>query len=208
MTKKQNTYATVLIFALLFDIIFNEQVHKNGRKCFMPKILEDMRGRLLNEAKKELSELGYGKMTVRSVASACGIAIGTLYNYFPSKDMLIATFMLEDWNAALGKISSRTENAVDSRAVISAICDELEFFIKAHADLFSDKDAELVFSTAFADKHPLLRAQLSEYILPICNTTIGDAHFVADFIAEAILTWMIAGKSYKELAPIFERLLQ
>ena len=33
--------------------------------------------------------------TVRSVAAGCGVAVGTVYNYFSSKDMLIAAFMLE-----------------------------------------------------------------------------------------------------------------
>ena len=70
----------------------------------MPKIIDNVREELLKEAKKQLIENGYSHTTIRSVARGCGIAIGTVYNYFPSKDMLIATFMMEDWNTAFSSV--------------------------------------------------------------------------------------------------------
>ena len=42
----------------------------------------------------------WGRATARfpcGVARQCGIAVGTIYNYFESKDMLIACIMVEDW---------------------------------------------------------------------------------------------------------------
>ena len=56
----------------------------------MPKIIENLREQLLSEAKKQVKERGYAATTVRSVAKACGLGTGTVYNYFKSKDMLIA----------------------------------------------------------------------------------------------------------------------
>ena len=41
----------------------------------MPKIIEDLETRLLTEAKRQIKELGYGAMTVRSVAKACGVGV-------------------------------------------------------------------------------------------------------------------------------------
>ena len=64
----------------------------------MPKIIPNIREQLLNEAKKQIAEQGYSKTTIRSVANACNLGVGTVYNYFESKDMLIASFMAEDWN--------------------------------------------------------------------------------------------------------------
>ena len=68
----------------------------------MPKIIENLREQLLAEAKKQTSEQGYAKTTIRSVAGACGVGIGTVYNYFESKDVLIASFMVEDWQRGIG----------------------------------------------------------------------------------------------------------
>ena len=63
----------------------------------MPKIIENIREALLVEAKRQIAERGYQNTTIRSVAKECGVAVGTVYNYFKSKDMLIASFILEDW---------------------------------------------------------------------------------------------------------------
>ena len=38
---------------------------------------------------------------MREAARRCGVAVGTLYNYFPSKDALAAAVMLEDWHEDL-----------------------------------------------------------------------------------------------------------
>ena len=51
----------------------------------MPKIIENVREQLLGEAKRQIAKKGYGKTTIRSVASACGFGVGTVYNYFKSK---------------------------------------------------------------------------------------------------------------------------
>ncbi len=50
----------------------------------MPKIIENLQSKLIEEAKKQIEEAGYGAMTIRSVAKACGVGVGTVYNYFSS----------------------------------------------------------------------------------------------------------------------------
>lgn len=67
----------------------------------MPKIIENIREQLLNETRAQVEQQGYGRTTIRSVANACGIAVGTVYNYFPSKDIMIASYMAEDWEKCL-----------------------------------------------------------------------------------------------------------
>ena len=63
----------------------------------MPKIIENLPEKLAEEARRQITESGYSAMTIRSVAKACGVGVGTVYNYYPSKDALVAQFMLEDW---------------------------------------------------------------------------------------------------------------
>lgn len=46
-------------------------------------------------AKKE----GVDKLSMRKLASACGIAIGSVYNYYPDKDALVTALAEEFWNS-------------------------------------------------------------------------------------------------------------
>ena len=69
----------------------------------MAKIIENLHSTILTVGKRILLEDGYEQMTLRRVAGECGIAAGTIYNYFPSKDILVATIMLEDWKVILEK---------------------------------------------------------------------------------------------------------
>ncbi|MBQ3897679.1 MAG: helix-turn-helix transcriptional regulator, partial [Clostridia bacterium] len=64
----------------------------------MPKIIANLEDTIIEQANIQLFEKGYSDMTMRSVAEACGIAVGTVYNYYKSKDMMVAKIMLRDWN--------------------------------------------------------------------------------------------------------------
>ncbi|MEG0441902.1 MAG: TetR/AcrR family transcriptional regulator [Oscillospiraceae bacterium] len=50
------------------------------------------RDAILKTCRQLVSENGFNGLTMRSVALACNVALGSLYNYFPSKnDLTIAT---------------------------------------------------------------------------------------------------------------------
>ena len=169
----------------------------------MPKIIENVREQLLKEAKKQLSELGYAKTTIRSVARECDLAIGTVYNYFKSKDALIASFMSEEWLLCLKENEKLKSN--EPYDILKQLYNALRSFEEKYKSLFSDTDAIKVFSTAFFDKHKLLRDQLAALILPICKGS-KDPEFLALFIAEALLSWTGAGRSFEQIYGIIKLL--
>lgn len=163
----------------------------------MPKIIPNIREQLLREAKRQLMEQGYGKTTIRSVANACNLGIGTVYNYFKSKDMLIATFMAEDWRNCLLRVKNQTSG--NSKEILKSIYDALIDFISKYQSLFCDSDAEKVFATGLAEKHKQLRDQLAKLIIPICEqSAISDKEFLAEYIAESLLTWTVAGVPFEK----------
>lgn len=160
----------------------------------MPKIIQNVRAQLMAEAKAQIAVQGYKNTTIRSVASGCGIAAGTVYNYFKSKDMLIASFILEDWLEIVELVSQHPKES--RRDYLEYIHHSLKKFEDKYNVLFSDADAKAVFSLAFSERHPQLRTQLAELILPICR---GDDLFLAEYVAEALLTWTMAGKSFESI---------
>ena len=100
----------------------------------MPKIIDNVREQLLAVAKRQVTERGYAKTTIRSVAGECGLAVGTVYNYFKSKDRLIATFMAEDWKACLVHAKNQTSN--NPEIILKSIYDALIDFISKYQPLF------------------------------------------------------------------------
>lgn len=169
----------------------------------MPKILESVREQLLETARAQIERSGYARTTIRSVAAECGIAAGTVYNYFPSKDMLIATYVSEDWLRYLASI--RASEADDAKTRLRRIYEALRAFIDAHAALFTDPDAVKPYHSVFMQRHNQLRAQLAELIVPICPP--GADAFLPSFIAESLLTWTLEKTAFEPIYHIIQKLL-
>ena len=173
----------------------------------MPKIIENIRERLLEEAKRQVMEQGYSAMTIRSVASECGVGVGTVYNYFPSKDMLVASFMLEDWLESLAAIEAGCTVEAGAEHAIRCIYDELHRFMEKYAPLFSDEIAEKHSSSYLHQRHGMLRGQIAKPLLPFCekqNKTNAD--FLAEFVAESLLAWTRTDCSFEDISSILLQL--
>ena len=167
----------------------------------MPKIIENLESRLLAEAEKQIKEAGYTAMTIRSVAKACGVGVGTVYNYFSSKDELLATFMLQDWNQCIAAIQTVSDAAEVPLPVARCIHDQLVEYAKRHTNLFQDKGAAANFAGSFSNYHGLLRSQLAEPLRKFC-----ESDFAALFVAEALLTWTMARKPFDDIYGMIEKL--
>jgi len=167
----------------------------------MPKIIEDLEKRLLEETRRQIEELGYGAMTVRSVARSCGVGVGTVYNYFPSKDDLVASYMLSDWKTCIAAIEAVSTYSDSHRNVVHCIHDQLRQYAARHTALFRDEAAAERFAGSFSPRHAMLRRQLAAPLRKFC-----ESDFAAEFIAESLLTWTMAGKSLDEICALLDRL--
>jgi len=167
----------------------------------MPKIIDNLKPRLISEARRQVSVSGYGSVTVRSVAAACGVGVGTVYNYFPAKDALIAAVLLEDWAQCMERVRAAGEAASGPEPVLRAMYEELYAFADTHSGIFRDAHALPAYAGAAAHYHAMLRMQLAEPLRPFCADT-----FTAEFIAESMLTWTMAGKPFEEIHSILNKL--
>ena len=174
----------------------------------MPKIIENIREKLLEEAKRQVSEFGYSAMTIRSVASACGVGTGTVYNYFPSKDMLVASFILEDWMLCMNDISKGMSEAESAKKALCCMYLELRSFKEKYITLFTDENAEASYSASSMQRHKILRDQLAEPVkIWTAKQDKADPDFLADFIAESMLTWTMADREFEQIANVLLQLL-
>lgn len=52
---------------------------------------------ILNISKKYIIKNGFSSFNIRSITKECGISIGTIYNYFPSKNALLIATVESIW---------------------------------------------------------------------------------------------------------------
>lgn len=79
----------------------------------MPRAIAHAKTDILAAARELMAERGYAKLAMREVAAACGLATGTLYNYYKAKDAIVYELMLADWAAFLAALDARIAAARD-----------------------------------------------------------------------------------------------
>ena len=168
----------------------------------MPKIIENLKPRLIEEARRQVKEFGYNAMAVRSIAKSCGVSVGTVYNYFPSKDDLLAACMLEDWNRCIESINDAASGSDDPETLVRCIYDQLLAYGRSYEAVFHDPHAVSGYAGASGRYHGMLRAQLASPLRKYCGSD-----FSADFISEALLTWTMEGIEIEKLYSEIKKLL-
>lgn len=110
----------------------------------------ETRKRILAHARRLFDQTGFDAVTTRDIASEAGIAAGTLFNYFATKEAIAVTLVAQDFNAArpefdkLRKAAGTIEEKLFAYVAVGLRC------LKPNRSLL-----EPVLETAF---NPLLRA--------------------------------------------------
>ncbi len=173
----------------------------------MPKQIENVQKRTLEAAKCELLESGYSGFTIRSVAKKCGIAVGTIYNYFPSKDILAASVMLNDWNDALLVMRQASKTSETITEGLHVIYKEIEKFSSLYRKIWAQYSLTGDFTTDYSKRHNLLITQLSEIIHTLLERFhAAEDEFLDNFVAENLLNAAMRKSNFHSLAAIFERI--
>jgi TetR/AcrR family fatty acid metabolism transcriptional regulator len=81
----------------------------------------DKRSVILNAALKTFVKRGYSETRVAEIAAEAGVAEGTLYNYFQSKEDLLLALFDEKWDTIINEIREKTRNFDDPNDKLKAI---------------------------------------------------------------------------------------
>lgn len=155
----------------------------------MPKIIDGLKATILACAKRMLLDKGYHNFTIRAVAHDCSIAVGTIYNYFPNKLMLIASIMADDWKADLGNIHADIAAACDLEAGLYAIYDGIQRFCRTYEPVWDQFVPSTCEFGGVKNRHLLLRSQISEQITYLLEKfAFSDECAFTDLFAECVLS--------------------
>lgn len=102
----------------------------------MPKIInhDQYRKALLSQCFDLFAEKGYAAITMRQIAQGLRVSTGTLYHYFPSKELLFEQMVREmagqDIRNAMAEIQARESTLDRLEAVFQFIAKNEGYFIK------------------------------------------------------------------------------
>ena len=153
----------------------------------MPKIIENLRERILDTAREALVADGWRALSMRALAQRVGVAPGTLYNYFSDKEEIVATLALADWQDALARMDAVAAAATDLERGLCDLCDELNAFSDAYRPTWQQYEGGSA-SSYLTRYHRMLREQVARPVRAVTERAgRADLAPLADVLAEALL---------------------
>lgn len=157
--------------------------------------------RLVEAAAEELREQGYEGLTVRAVATRCGVAAATAYTYFASKDHLVAEIF---WRR-LCALPEAAQPAAPEEAVVEV----LRSTVSIVAD---DPAVGAACTVAILAQDPevsALRAMIGAELIRRIDRALGDdgtPELQADLVTHWAGAFLVAGMGYATFDQTMESL--
>lgn len=127
----------------------------------MPKIIMHLQEQIIMQAEKMLVQEGPEKISIRGVAKACGIAVGTIYNYYPTKDALIAGLILHRWSRSKDDIYKSLDGVTDLFTGLDIIFEGISDFSNENQNIWRATAVSKQFSLSYPEHHLKLSSEVS-----------------------------------------------
>lgn len=155
----------------------------------MPKIIDDAEQMILASAKKILLEGNYHNFSMRNVAKDCSIGVGTIYNYYASKMVLIASVMSMDWEKAKVMMDDSCENAKDVTEGLIGIYDAIKGFSAIYFSVWNQFAQGNETTGIIQRYHPMLQEQINQKIEGLLERFgFEEDKKIVPILSEAILS--------------------
>lgn len=102
----------------------------------MPKVIENLREKMLKEGKEILIKNKYDELNLRDLSKKCEIGIGTFYNYFSNKEEFVLEIFNNDWQQILNIVDELKDKDYDLKTKLKEVYINLEVFIDTYMCIF------------------------------------------------------------------------
>ena len=137
---------------------------------------------ILQISRKLIQQNGWAGINIRSVAAACGVSVGCIYNYFESKTDLLSATVESIWNDIF---HHPEDEAVfqDTLSCVRWMYKQLEYGCQRYPGFFTHHALGFVQQDTANGKQQMQRAW--QHILDaLCTVLRNDARIRADAFAE------------------------
>ena len=126
----------------------------------MPKIIEDVENRILRSARQRLLGGDLSSFSARGIAEDCGIAVGTIYNYYRDKESIMAAVMAQDWQAELTKAGERIDAVPSIEEGVRCLYEAMRSFSRVYESVWASYPTGEGFGSLFRTRHRQLLSQI------------------------------------------------
>ena len=130
----------------------------------MPKIIPDVRNKILNSARKQLIESGFNGLSLRGVATDCGIAVGTTYNYFSSKTELANVVMENEWKEMIANTGTKKGEVSTAAEGVTAIYHAIHTFVSRYSTVIDQESNSSASLRTGRFNQPKLTSQIKDVL--------------------------------------------
>ena len=130
----------------------------------MPKIIEDLENRILRAARERLLGGDLSSFSARGIAEDCGIAVGTIYNYYRDKESLMGAIMAQDWRTELTKAAEEIAAVPGVEAGILCLYEAMRSFSRVYESVWAAAPTGEGFGSLYRTRHRLLLSQIEEQL--------------------------------------------
>ena len=130
----------------------------------MPKIIEDVKNRILRAARERLLGGDLSSFSARGIAEDCGIAVGTIYNYYRDKESLMAAVMAQDWQAELEQAGEAVAAAPDIGSGVLCLYEAMRSFSRVYESVWASYPTGEGFGSLYRTRHKLLLSQIEDQL--------------------------------------------
>lgn len=170
------------------------------------KINNDLLQDILRFSKDFLLKNSYEKLTMRRIAEEFHISVGTLYNCFASKEILVANIILADWMAVIHKVDEQMDSFENCDDGLRFLFFEIRKFSRTYSGVFQNYTGAVNLND---ERHALLVEQISTLIHRILER-FGQESYPdpSTFLAETLLTTSQRDSlTFDEIQVFFDRII-
>jgi AcrR family transcriptional regulator len=178
----------------------------------MPKTLPNIKACILQTTREMITEKGYNQLCIRNIAKRCGIATGTFYNYFRSKQEIVSSLLSEDWDRMADLVKKHMRSRKPPIERLEDLYRELEQMMYSVHSLWAEGLPEDMRSETIGKLQMMKRdiwLQFKRFILEVVSghTETGREEAAADLITHLFFSYSYERSDFAPLRWILEKII-
>ena len=168
---------------------------------------------ILKTSRELIQQQGWSAVNIRSVAAACGVSVGSIYNYFDSKAALVGATVESVWCEIFHRPEAR-DVFQDTQACITWIYSQMEYGCKQYPGFFTLHSLGFMQEDK-ADGKRLMQQTWQHILEGLCSVLKRDAkvrpdafteQFTAEEFADVLFSLMLSAlmRQYYDPSTVLE----